>query len=114
MSAGGLWNRESLLQAYVAMRVSTGIRPGLEAKTHPHRRRFEEQDGKPVILISVMPRAGKHPKAREVIVFEGSQEFHVRRLVRELIDWRKSILSSNKLGRMPNEQQVRGTDAVSR
>jgi integrase len=80
-----------LLRVYVAMLACTGIRPGLEAKRiRISDVRFEEQDGKRVILISVMPRQGKHPKAREVIVFEGGLEFNVRRLLADLIRWRKS------------------------
>ena len=80
-----------LLRAYIALLACTGIRPGLEAKRiRIGDMRFEEQDGTPVILIAVMPRQGKHPKAREVIVFEGGMEFYVRRLLSELTQWRRS------------------------
>jgi integrase len=80
-----------LLRSYIAMIACTGIRPGLEAKrVRIGDVRFEQQDGKPVILITVRPCQGKHPRPREVIVFEGGMEFNARRLLHELIEWRKS------------------------
>jgi integrase len=78
-----------LARAYFAMIGATGIRPGLEAK----RLRvcdvlFRHQDDKPVIVITVLPRQGKHPRPRDVVVFEGGMEFNVRRLLHELVDLR--------------------------
>ena len=79
-----------MLRTYIALIACTGIRPGLEAK----RIRigyvwFGTQKGKPVILIDVIKRQGKHPKPRRVVVYEGDV-FDIRTLLAEHIAWRRS------------------------
>ena len=75
-----------MLRAYVAMIACTGIRAGLEAKrVQIGNIHFLTQHNRPVILIDVVARQGKHPEPRTVIVYEGDPAFDVRRLLMSIL-----------------------------
>jgi integrase len=90
-SNGNNSDMKRMLRTYIALISCTGIRPGLEAK----RIKlgfvvFRQQAGREVIIIRILARQGKHPKARSVVVYEGDPYFDIRRLLREHIAWRRS------------------------
>jgi len=75
------------LRTYVASIACTGIRAGLEAK----RILIGHVKITPrAITIYVVKRQGKHRLARTVVVYEGGNEFPIRRLLQEQIAWRRS------------------------
>lgn len=57
--------------------------------------RFLIQHNKPVILIRVIKRQGKHREPRSVIVYEGDPAFDVRKLLVDHIEWRRSQGAAN-------------------
>ncbi len=80
-----------MLRAYAALISATGIRPGMEAKRiRVGDVHFETQRDRPIIVIAVRARQAKHPHRRDVVVLESGMEFNVRRLLRELKEWRQS------------------------
>jgi len=51
---------------------------------------FLTQHNRPVILIDVAARQGKHPEPRSVVVYEGDPAFDVRHLLTEHVAWRRA------------------------
>ena len=85
-----------MLRCYVATIACTGIRAGLEAKrVLIGNVRFLTQHNKPVILIWVIKRQGKHREPRSVIVYEGDPAFDVRKLLIDHIAWRRAQGAAN-------------------
>lgn len=77
-----------LLRCAIAVAATTGIRAGLELeRIRIGAIQFRQQQGRPVILIQVAKRQGKHLRARPVVVFEGGV-FPIRELLIDLLKHR--------------------------